>query len=189
MPKNTKERLASALRDVMEIKPIEKITVKDIVEICEVNRQTFYYHFDDVYDLLEYVFEEDANRHLPDKVVYDHWREDVLKFFEFLYENRSFALNVYNSNSRIYMLRFYKEKLKWCISEFAKIVSRGRRLAEEDYEFVIEIYAQAVVGLISQWLDMGMHLPPQITKEQFIILLDNSVENMLARFEYVPKEI
>ncbi len=47
---------------MMAVKPMDKITVKDLVEICGVNRQTFYYHFDDVYDLLEWVFEEDASR-------------------------------------------------------------------------------------------------------------------------------
>ena len=45
---STKRALADALKQMMEIKPIAKITVKDLVEICNVNRQTFYYHFDDV---------------------------------------------------------------------------------------------------------------------------------------------
>ena len=78
MSSSTKESLAAALKQMMAVKPIDKITVKDLVEICGVNRQTFYYHFDDVYDLLEWVFEEDANRVLPHEVVFDHWREDVL---------------------------------------------------------------------------------------------------------------
>ena len=146
MASTTKEALGAALRQMMTVKPIDKITVKDLVEICGVNRQTFYYHFDDVYDLLEWVFEDDANRVLPRKVVYEHWREDVMVFFEYLYENRIFAMNVYNSNSRLYMLRYFKD----C--------------------------------LISQWLDMGMSLPKEITKDRFLRILDNSVENMLARF-------
>ncbi len=56
MSTTTKESLAAALKQMMNVKPIGKITVKDLVEICGVNRQTFYYHFDDVYDLLEWVF-------------------------------------------------------------------------------------------------------------------------------------
>ena len=53
MASGTKDALADALRSMMMVKPIDKVTVKDIVEICGVNRQTFYYHFDDVDDLLE----------------------------------------------------------------------------------------------------------------------------------------
>ncbi|MDO5459131.1 MAG: TetR family transcriptional regulator, partial [Eubacteriales bacterium] len=73
MANGTKEALADALRQMMKVKPIDKITVKDIVEVCGVNRQTFYYHFDDVDDLLEWVFEDDAERVLPKEVVYEHW--------------------------------------------------------------------------------------------------------------------
>ena len=51
MATGTKDALAAALRQMMTVKPIDKVTVKDIVEICGVNRQTFYYHFDDVDDL------------------------------------------------------------------------------------------------------------------------------------------
>lgn len=179
----TKEALGMALKQIMNVKPIDKITVKDLVEICGVNRQTFYYHFDDVYDLLEWVFEQDANRVLPRKVIYEHWREDVLMFFQYLYDNRSFALNVYNSNSRLYMLKYYKECLESCIRSFAVIVSEGINIDRTDFEFVIEFYSNGIIGLITQWLDQGMQLPKFITKERFITLLDNSVENMLARFK------
>ena len=57
MATSTKESLGNALKKMLTIKPIDKITVKDLVEECGVNRQTFNYHFDDVYDLLEWVFE------------------------------------------------------------------------------------------------------------------------------------
>ena len=99
MASSTKQALGSALKQMLAVKPIEKIAVKDLVEICGVNRQTFYYHFDDVYDLLEWVFEEDAKKVLPREVVYEHWQDDVILFFSYLRDNRSFALNIYNSNS------------------------------------------------------------------------------------------
>ncbi len=183
MASTTKESLGAALKQMLIVKPIDKITVKDLVEICGVNRQTFYYHFDDVYDLLEWVFEEDANRVLPSEVVYEHWREDVMMFFTYLADNSAFALNIYNSNSRIYMLRYFKRRLQSCIRSFAIIVSEGKNIDRGDFEFVVEFYANGVVGLISQWLDLGMPTPKGNAQEQFLKLLDNSVENMLARFQ------
>ena len=183
MASTTKESLGAALKQMLTVKPIDKITVKDLVEICGGNRQTFYYHFDDVYDLLEWVFEEDANRVLPSEVVYEHWRDDVMMFFKYLADNSVFALNIYNSNSRIYMLRYFKRRLQGCIRSFAIIVSDGKNIDRTDFEFVVEFYANGVVGLISQWLDLGMQLPKEITQDRFLKLLDNSVENMLARFQ------
>ena len=82
--KSTKETLADALRKMMTVKPIDKITVKDIVDICNVNRQTFYYHFDDVYDLLEWIFEMDCNRVFPSIVTYDKWSTDMVTYFRYL---------------------------------------------------------------------------------------------------------
>lgn len=183
MASSTKEALGTALKKMLNIKPIDKITVKDLVEECGVNRQTFYYHFDDVYDLLEWVFEEDANRILPDEIFYDQWRENVMLFFKYLYENRSFVLNIYNSQNRSYMLRYFKRRLHYCIHGFAVIVAEGRNIEWSDLEFVCEFYAQGVTGLISQWLDLNMELPPEVTAEKFMQVLDGSVESMLSRFQ------
>ena len=141
MANGTKEALADALRQMMKVKPIDKITVKDIVEVCGVNRQTFYYHFDDVDDLLEWVFEDDAERVLPKEVVYEHWLEDVMTFMDYLEKNSDFTLNVYNSNSRLYMLRYLKAKMKACIESFAVIVSEGKNIERQDFEFITEFYA------------------------------------------------
>lgn len=183
MASSTKEALGNALKKMLAVKPIDKITVKDLVEECGVNRQTFYYHFDDVYDLLEWVFEEDANRVLPQEIFYDEWRENVLMFFHYLYDNKSFVLNIFNSQNRSYLLRYFKRRLHYCIHGFAVIVAEGMNIEWSDLEFVCEFYANGVVGLISQWLDMNMELPPEVTEERFIKMLDGSVENMLARFQ------
>lgn len=183
MSSSTKDALGAALKKMMAVKPIDKITVKDLVEICGVNRQTFYYHFDDVYDLLEWVFEEDADKYLPREVVYERWREDVSMFFKYLIRNSDFALNVYNSPNRTYMLRFYKRKLQNCIRSFAIIVSKDMKIDRKDFEFVVEFYANCVVGVISQWLDLGMQLPAEVTVEQCLTVLDYSVENILKRFD------
>ena len=182
MSSSTKEALGAALKKMMAIKPIDKITVKDLAEICRVNRQTFYYHFDDVYDLLEWVFEADAEKNLPHEVKYERWREDVAMFFKYLMQNADFALNIYNSPNRTYMLRFYKQKLQNCIRSFAVIVSRNMKIDRRDFEFVVEFYANCAIGFIAQWMDSGMQLPKEITRERILRVMDQSVENILARF-------
>lgn len=178
----TKKALAEALKKMMEVKPINKITIKDIVELCGVNRQTFYYHFDDVYDLLEWIFEQDANANLPKEVIYDNWKPDVIAWFQYLEDNAMFALNVYNSDSRLYMLRYIKSRLQVCIRSFAEIVAEERDIDRQDFEFVVEFYSNTVVGVISRWMDNGMKLPKEITKDQLLLVLDNSIENLMDRF-------
>ena len=57
MASSTKEALGNALKKMLSVKPIDKITVKDLVEECGVNRQTFYYHFADIYALMDWTLE------------------------------------------------------------------------------------------------------------------------------------
>ena len=85
----------------MEVKPIDKITVKDLVEICGVNRQTFYYHFDDVYDLLEWVFEGGREREPPERGRVRSLEDRCYNVDQVSAGELDFALNVYNSNSRL----------------------------------------------------------------------------------------
>lgn len=56
----TKHALAQALKTLMTQKPFDRITIQDITELCGIRRQHFYYHFQDIYDLLRWMFQEDA---------------------------------------------------------------------------------------------------------------------------------
>ena len=104
-------------------------------------------------------------------------------WFKYLSENSTFALNVYNSNSRLYMLRYIKGRLRECIRSFSEIVSEGRQLERQDFEFIVEFYSHIVVGMIAQWMDLGMQLPKEITKDKVMRVLDNSIENIMERFQ------
>ena len=88
MVKNTKQVLGDTLKELLKEKPIDRVTVKELVEKCGYNRQTFYYHFYGVDDLLAWVFEQDANKALPETInsdtVSDGWRECVVIYFKYL---------------------------------------------------------------------------------------------------------
>ncbi len=124
---------------------------------------------------------------LPHEVVFEHWREDVLMYMRYLQENSVFTLNVYNSNSRLYMLRYLKDRMAYCIRSFAEIASEGKNIDRQDFEFVVEFYANCAIGFIAQWMDAGMKFPKEITRERILKVMDQSVENIMARF-YNPKE-
>jgi hypothetical protein len=107
----------------------------------------------------------------------------MVTYFRYLEDNASFTLNVYNSNSRIYMLRYLRGQMETCIRRFAEIVSEGHTIDRQDYEFVIEFYADLAIGYISQWMDRGMQLPKEVTTDRILAAMEDSIENLLARFE------
>ena len=106
MAQTTKKAFATSLKKLLSQKPLDKIKITDITEDCEVNRQTFYYHFKDIYDLLEWVYTNEATRALGDKKTYDTWQEGFYEIFEYILENKTFVLNTYNSVSREYLERY-----------------------------------------------------------------------------------
>ena len=69
-----------------------------------------------------------------------------------------------------------------CIRSYAEIASEGKNIDRQDFEFVVGFYANCAIGFISQWMDMGMQLPKEFTRERILRVMEQSVENMLGRF-------
>lgn len=100
MSQITKRAISASLKHLLLQKPLGKITINDIAEDCGINRMTFYYHFKDIYDLIEWTCVEDASRALEGKKTYDTWQQGLLQIFEAVLDNKPFIMNVYRSVSR-----------------------------------------------------------------------------------------
>ena len=100
MSQINKRALSASLKNLLLQKPLSKITINDIAEDCGINRMTFYYHFKDIYDLIEWNCEEDASRALAGQKTYDTWQQGLLQIFEAVLQNKPFIMNVYHSVSR-----------------------------------------------------------------------------------------
>ena len=96
----TKYALEDSLKKFLLKKPLDKITISDLTSDCGISRMAFYYHFKDIYDLVEWACIEDATRALQGKKTYATWQEGLLQIFEVVQENKPFILNVYRSVSR-----------------------------------------------------------------------------------------
>ena len=75
MPNFTKMAIAKAFLSLLETTPLDKITVRDIVETCGVNRNTFYYHYQDVYALIDEIFTHETNRVLEQTGSFASWQD------------------------------------------------------------------------------------------------------------------
>lgn len=116
----------------------------------------FYYHFRDIYDLVEWVCVEDGKKALRDKKTYDTWQEGFLQIFEAVLENKPFILNVYHSVSREKIESFlYKLTYQLIIDVVEEKCSRDH-LPEEDKQFIADFYKYGFVGIMLDWIDRGM---------------------------------
>ncbi|MDR3305968.1 MAG: TetR/AcrR family transcriptional regulator C-terminal domain-containing protein, partial [Clostridiales Family XIII bacterium] len=100
MTQITKQALAASLKKLLTQKTLGKITVIDVANDCGVNRQTFYYHFHDIYDLVEWTFLHEASRALGSDKTYETWQQGFLKIFDYILENKTMIKNIYHSAGR-----------------------------------------------------------------------------------------
>lgn len=152
----TKTALEASLKKLLLKKPLDKITIRDLTEDCGISRMTFYYHFKDIYDLVEWCCYEDAAQALQGKKTYDTWQEGLLQIFEAVLDNRPFIMNVYHSLSReqieSYLFRLTHDLIMGVVNE----KSQGMSLSEADKNFIADFYKYSFVGIMLDWIKQGM---------------------------------
>lgn len=182
MSQVTKRALVASLKNQLLKKPLDKVTISDITEDCGISRMTFYYHFKDIYDLIEWAFEEEASRILEGKKDYDTWQQGYLRIFEDLNANKPFIMNVYRSISREkmenYLYRITYDLLIHVINEKAK----GMNVRDEDKEFLANFYKYAFVGLVLDWIKHDMKDDPNIIVADLSVAIHGSVSAALERY-------
>ncbi|MCB6900532.1 TetR/AcrR family transcriptional regulator C-terminal domain-containing protein [bacterium 210917-DFI.7.65] len=154
MANATKHALAGALLELLNTTTLDNITVKDIVERAQVSRQTFYYHFGDVYQLLDWAFQR-AIRELGE-MPEENWRDRLLMAVEFLRANRALAMNVYHSLGMEHLARGLEAAVRDLLGAAPKDAMKWLPADPEDQEFLLSFFSYGVMGIIIRWLDDGM---------------------------------
>ena len=155
MASNTKEALGNALKQMLAVKPIEKITVKDLVEICGVNRQTFYYHLKDIKELFEWLYKFETQQVVGDirKLSTSNAIDVIMRY---LYDNRAMTLSAFNSLGREYIEKFIYESIYDAVHDQVIQKSVYVIIDNEDIEFIANYFTITYVALMVQWLQHGM---------------------------------
>ena len=181
MSQVTKRALEASLKNLLLQKPLSKITINDIAEDCGINRMTFYYHFRDIYDLIEWSCEEDASRALAGKKTYDTWQQGLLQIFEAVQDNKPFIMNVYHSVSREqvenYLYRLTYDLLVGVVEEQAA----GMSVREEDKAFLATVYKYMLVGLMLDWIKGDMKADPKLIVDRLALVIHGNIREALER--------
>ncbi len=160
MSQTTKRALEASLKNLLLVKPLDKITINDIADDCGINRMTFYYHFRDIYDLVEWSCMEDSKRALEGKKTYDTWQEGFLQIFEAVKKNKPFIMNVYRSVSREQVERYLHDVTFDLLMGVVREQAAEMRVPEEEQQFIADFYKYAFVGLMLDWIRNDMEVDP-----------------------------
>ena len=183
MSQVTKRALEQSLKNLLLKKPLTKITVADIAEDCGINRMTFYYHFKDIYDLVEWSCLEDAKRALDEKKTYDTWQQGLLQIFEAVQANKPFILNVYRCVHREQVEKYLQPLVDQLLLDVLEEEAKGLTVRDEDKQFIAQIYGYIFIGLMLDWIKDDMREDPEEIVSRLATLIKGSMAAALARFQ------
>ena len=157
----TKKVLAESLKELMREKPFEKISISDICEKCQMNRKSFYYHFIDKYDLVNWIFDTEFIATVQKTLDDDSWQV-ILSMGELLYNNRSFykkALQIQGQNS--FSEHFHEMMYSIISTRFSDLVGIG-----EDCAFQTSFFTDAIVMAYKKWMIEESDMTPEMFLEE-----------------------
>lgn len=182
MSQITKRALEQSLKNLLLKKPLTKITVGDIADDCGISRMTFYYHFKDIYDLVEWSCLEDARRALDEKKTYETWQQGLLQIFEAVQENKPFILNVYRCVHREQVEKYLQPLVDRLVLSVIDEEVGDRTVRDEDKQFIAQVYSYIFIGLMLDWIKEDMQTDPQPLVDRLAKLIRGSMSEALSRF-------
>ena len=179
MSEITKKALAQALKELLSKKELSKITIKNITDYCGVNRQTFYYHFKDVYDLIEWIYTSEVIDEIKDDDTYESWQQGFLFIFNYILKNKNFVLNTYNSISREFVMMFLYKQTSRLLINVIEEKARNVNIKNENKKFIADFYKYGFVGIIQDWITGGMKENPENVIKKLNLILEGNFEKAI----------
>lgn len=152
----TKKAIRDAFIRLLNEKPLKQISIRNIVEECGINRNTFYYHFQDIPQLLESIISEDADRLIMEHPTIDSMEECLDAIINFALKNKNAVLHIFKSVNRDMYEQYQWRVCHHVVSKYVDGLLDGRTISDKDREFIISYVECVSFGLIIRWLEGGM---------------------------------
>ena len=146
----TELKLANALKYLMAKEPLDNISVKRLTDLCGIKRQTFYYHFRDIYDLLTWIF---LNEDLSGNKPIEHWQEAVKTIIKYVENNKKFVQSTLSSAGSDLFKQFISSYLYACtLKIFAKADTKSI-VTNDDKRLFVSYYVSGISSVIITWIE------------------------------------
>lgn len=184
----TKQAIYSSFLGFLEKKPLDKITVKDIVDDCKINRKTFYYYFSDIYAMTEELFRDrlaQIRENLPPGEY--SWLEAMKESSGFMFKNKKMALHVFKSVGYEKMSNLIYETCLEYLPPLIEETADGLSISESDMKLIVKYGAISISGMIARWLEEEMKDEPGEMIERFDLIMKGTLRLALENADRLNK--
>ena len=177
----TKKAISKSLKDCLQDKSLDRITIKDITDRCGISRMTFYYHFTDIYACLVWTAEQEAREALESCGSFDTWEDGVLELFEVAQRNKPYVLSIYHSIDRALLEIHLYDICVGLLMPMVHNVAVNIGVEEQRQEALVNFYKYSFVGIFLDWIRDGMGEDPETIVDNMSRILTGSVHGALLR--------
>ena len=183
--KSTKEALAQSLIRYLNRTTLDRITINDIVKDSNFNRHTFYYHFRDIHDLLEWIFIRETEKMINWSNTASDWLTTYHKVFAYSMENKKMIQNIYESLGREYLDNYLHDVLqKVLLNGVENYVKENHiKVPPAEQVFVADVFKYIFVGFFLDWVRDGMKEDHDLILASLNTAIGGEMKKMLQRFE------
>ncbi len=181
MPSFMKDAIKKTFVELLEEMPMSQITVKMIVEKCGINRNSFYYYYQDIPALIEELVKDEADAIITQYDSIDSIETALRATISFGEKNRRAILHIYNSVSRDVFEQYLWKVCDYVITTYAKTLFHGVKIAPSDAEIILRFYRCECFGLLIDWLNRKMEPNVEEHISRFCQLYRGMAEEMIRR--------
>ncbi len=177
----TKELIKETFISLLEQKPLTQITVKMIVEECGINRNSFYYHYQDLPALIEEMIREEADRIIKEYPTIESAEAALFAVTDFASKNKKAILHIYHSVNRDIFERYLWRVCDYIVESYGQALIKGRQIDAFDKEIIHLFYKSECFGLVINWLNQKMETDVKKIISRFCELHGGMIEEMINR--------
>lgn len=183
----TKSIIRKEFIRMLNDKPINKITVKELSERCDINRNTFYYHYSDIYQLLSELFNIELKRVVDEYNFTLSWEESFMMLANFAMENKKAVYHIYNSERRDEFVNYVYRAVGGIMTNYMRNTGKDIDSDECDRDLISSFYQCALTEMLFRWIADGMKNDPRKSIKRMSKLFDGNIESSLKRSEVLKK--
>ncbi len=179
---STKKKLAEALKQLMSEKPFEKIKIQEIADLCQMNRRTFYYHFKDIFELLDWFYHEETMKQLEINSTYETWTNELLYLFHYIESNKKMTLCVFKSLGRQYLEDFMYKSVFRVVKNIVYGMAVDLEVKEKEKDFIAHYYTVSLLGVMTHWIQADFTPRPTEITNMTSLTIQGTMRGALERF-------
>ncbi|HOO74048.1 MAG TPA: TetR-like C-terminal domain-containing protein [Tepiditoga sp.] len=177
----TRKMIREVFVEMLNEKPFDKITIKNIVTKCEINRKTFYYYYENLYSIIHEIFESEIENVIIKYNETHSWEECFIFAARTSIKNKRAIYHIFNSVHREELERYLYSIAGNVMFRYVEDINREIKASEEDAKIIARFYQSALTNMVLHWIADGMKDEPEKIIKRIGLLFDGNIALSLKR--------